>query len=539
MIEEVGRESLGMAGFRTARDTIRFIETHLRFPNGRPFVLFPWQKRWILECFRECLVTFHDTSTGRRWQEVRRIVGNALITIPRKNGKSGFIAALATAFLYGPLWERGMEIVCAATTRDQAKLVHKEAGSLMRASPLFQKDGTFRYLERSIFSEEHNVSFKPVASRESGVHGLNCNVIFLDEIARLPDLRIFDTLDEATSTRPNSLIICFSTMDERESNPMTDLIGNVRAMDMAGIDTSNWLVLEHKADLDDDPDPLSDNNMLRANPSAPYLPELMRKLEEDRDKARVSDHSLSRWITTRLNIAGSSETQLVDPLKWKRCAHPDGRAHLDSFGAREEVCVGVDLSRSRDLTAIGLWFPERRFLDAMCFLPASQIAVFESRHKLPFRQWVEKGHLIACEGPVVDYRVVSRYLGKVADRFDVLRTRFDAWNVQSLKEAMHLEDVTMPVEEVRIGAFTMDSYMVKFENLVESEGLQHSNSPILNYCVASIAAKPYKDSLTGIRKPVKAYSNSLIDAGIAGMLAVGNKVGAERLTLDDIILEDD
>ena len=535
----VETRSLGMAGYRVARDVIKFIETCLRFTNGQAVLLMPWQKRWILEVFVEHLVTFENVKTGERWTERRRKVTDSMITIPRKNGKTGLFSALVPCFLFGPLYERGLEIVCAATKMDQAKILFNEVAKIMKASPVVAEDGTFEFYATSIFSEQHGVKFMPIASAEAGAHGLNCNVILLDEIARLPNLNMYYTLKEAVSTRANSMVFCFSTMDERPSNPMVELIGNYNARINSGIPADEWHVLEHKADLDADPDPLSDNNMLMANPSAPYMPELMSKLEGERRVAAGSDSALGRWITTRLNIAGASDTQFIDPVKWKRAACETGRSHLDQYGEDEPVVLGVDLSRSRDLTAIGMYFPDRHFLDCMCFLPAGQIAIYETRHNLPFRQWVEQGHVIACEGVIVDFDVVAEYLANIDRRFDILKLRYDTWGFENLRHALNRADVHVPTEDVRMGVYTMNNYMIKFENLVDGETLKHSNSPILNYCVHSTAAEQDKRSLTGVRKPVKAYHNSLIDAAIAGMLAVGSSNKGERLTLDQIMLDFD
>ena len=539
MLEVVETRHLGWTGYRVGRDVIRFIETCLMFGPNKPVKLFPWERRWILEVFREHEVVLFDENTGERRVETRRVISNSLVSIPRKNGKTGLISTLVPAFMFGPLYERGMEIVCAATKKDQAMVLFNAARDIMRSSPLIVEDGTFEFYRTSIFSETHGCKFQPVASREAGLHGLNCNVVLIDEIARMPDLKVYHTLEEALSARVNSMAISFSTMDERIDNPMTELMGQVEARRAAGIEADGWHVLDFKADLEADPDPLSDNNMLKANPSMPYIPALKEALEEARRAAMGSDYFLGRYMTTRLNIPGSSETQFVDPIKWKAAASPTGRSHLDEYPTNEPVVLGVDLSRSRDLTAIGMWFPDRKFLDCMCFLPEAQIAVREKRHNLPFRQFVNNGHVIACPGPIVDFDVVAEFLAKIAARFDILKMRYDTWGFENLRDALNRVEAYFPTEDVRMGVYSMDPFMIKFENMVEGGKLTHSNSPILNYCVHSIAAVEDKRSITGVRRPEKAYHNSLIDGGIAAMLAVGKSVKGERLTMDQIALDFD
>ena len=544
-IERVATRSLGDAGFDTARDVIEFIETVLQFPSGLPFVLFDWQKEWILEVFQEHEVQFLNVKTGETWWGKRRVVDHSLMSIARKNGKTGLMAAIVCAFLIGPLWVRGLEMACIATKKDQARLLFREVKKLMQASPEIVEDGTFKCHTNSIFSEEHDVMFVPLASTEAGNHGLNLSVVFMDELARMKNLDIYHTMDESISTQPNGMVFGFSTVDGRFDNPLTELVGNVRAREAAGIGSGDWHIIEYKAELDPDkeggdPDPLSDRNMFAANPSALYIPELMEKLKKERDAARVSDSLLGRWITTRLNIAGASDAQFIDPLKWKECAAAptpaEARRIYNDMTVDEPVVLGVDLSKSKDLTAVALWFPERKFLDCMCFWPSKEVALRQSRHNMPFRTWVEDEHLIACEGAVVDYDVVAAFIANIYRRFEVVKARGDDWRMDELRAALRRADAVSAIEKVRQGAISYDGCMIRLENLVEKRELRHSGSPILTYSILSVAAHEDEKSITGVRKPVKAYHNSLIDGCIAAMLAVGQSAKGERLTRDQIML---
>ena len=513
MIRVEATRNIGLAGFHTAWDVIVFIETELRFANGNPMKLFPWQRRWILEVFREREVDYFDDRTGERWTARRRVINNSLVSIPRKNGKTGLMAAIATAFLVGPLQVRGIEIACAATKKDQAKILFNETKKMMKASPGIMEDGTFNFHVNSIFSEVHNVRFIPVASQEAGEHGHNLSVVLLDEVARMRDLKIYHTLEEAVSVQPDSMVIAFSTMDERADNPMAELIGSVEARRKFGVDDDGWHVLNCKADLKKDSDPLSKENMLRANPSAPHIPELMETLEKAREDAAISEYYLGRYKTTRLNVPGAADTQFIDPEKWASLADPAGRSMLDGLADNEPVVLGLDLSRSRDLTALAMWFPDQNFLDCVCFLPGNAIAQFEHRHRLPFREWVERDHLIACDGPVVDYGVVAPYIGRLVERFDVLKMRYDEWNFENMRDALKIANIGLPLEGVRLGRWTLDPFMNKFENMIEARTFTHSGSPILGYCVSSMAIESDPKATSPRRKPVKAYYNSLIDAG--------------------------
>jgi phage terminase large subunit-like protein len=64
-----------------------------------------------------------------------RIVRQALITTPRKQGKTTFTAALALAALCGPLAEWRGQVYSAAADRQQAALVYNEMKAIIAAVP--------------------------------------------------------------------------------------------------------------------------------------------------------------------------------------------------------------------------------------------------------------------------------------------------------------------------------------------------------------------------------------------------------------------
>ena len=61
----------------------------------------------------------------------------AISSMPRGQGKSTFLAALATAALLGPLSERRGEIVSVAVTKDQAAIIHAEIAAFITEIPQF------------------------------------------------------------------------------------------------------------------------------------------------------------------------------------------------------------------------------------------------------------------------------------------------------------------------------------------------------------------------------------------------------------------
>src|SRR6478735_1965129 len=95
-------------------EVIRWVEANCRFTNGelygRPFRFLPWQKRFIRQLFTV------DRATGRRQYRW------SYLSVPKKNGKSELLAALALWFLLAS-GEPAPLIVVAAGSDDQADLI--------------------------------------------------------------------------------------------------------------------------------------------------------------------------------------------------------------------------------------------------------------------------------------------------------------------------------------------------------------------------------------------------------------------------------
>ncbi len=105
---------------RAAR-IIQFIERHCLTPDGahvgKPMVLAEFQKQFIRAVY--------DSPAGTR---------RAILSVSRKNGKTGLIAGLVLAHLVGPEAKLNSQLVSGAMSRDQAALVFGLASKMVQLS---------------------------------------------------------------------------------------------------------------------------------------------------------------------------------------------------------------------------------------------------------------------------------------------------------------------------------------------------------------------------------------------------------------------
>ena len=109
----------------------------------------------------------------------------AISSMPRGQGKSTFLAALATAALLGPLSERRGEIVSVAVTKDQAAIIHAEIAAFITEIPQFSARCAISHHRKTIEVLDGNSRgsvYRSLAADAAPALGLAPNVLDLRRI---------------------------------------------------------------------------------------------------------------------------------------------------------------------------------------------------------------------------------------------------------------------------------------------------------------------------------------------------------------------
>jgi phage terminase large subunit-like protein len=165
----------------------------------------PWEKKGISRAervirFCQCLPVTSGTLAGknlrlRPWQKEiirsiyrtvkgKRIVRTALITIPRKNGKSQLAAALALCHLLGPEAESRGQVYSAAADREQASIIFKEMEAMILRIPEFRARCQIQSFHKRITDFQTGSEYHAMSSDARKAHGLSPSFIVYDELAR-------------------------------------------------------------------------------------------------------------------------------------------------------------------------------------------------------------------------------------------------------------------------------------------------------------------------------------------------------------------
>lgn len=200
----------------TGEKVIAFIE-RLQVPEGalvrQPLRLEPFQKKFILDVYDNPDVT-----------------NTAILSIARKNGKSGLIAGLLLAHLVGPVAVQNSQIVSGAMSRDQAALVFKLAHKMVELNKQLAKIVRVIPSSKSLIGLPMNVEYKAVASDGSTAQGLSPVLVIFDEIGQIqgPQNAFYDALATTQGAHLNPLMINISTQAPKDDDLLSILIDDAK-----------------------------------------------------------------------------------------------------------------------------------------------------------------------------------------------------------------------------------------------------------------------------------------------------------------------
>ena len=491
-----------------AENVIKFIEEFCTLDDGSPFKLQRWQKRFLRKIY---------PGKPRAERKITRVI----LSTGRKSGKSQLAAALALCHSIGPEAVDGKRGVCLATSRDQADYVFNPLKRMVELEPELDKLIEIRASTKSLLTIPTHVGFKVMSSRVSSSQGAGLAFWLYDELAQAAGPSLYQSVSKAGGANElGSFGLILSTLSERPGNPLADLIHMVKTgQEMGGF--KNWHLEIWRADPEAE-DPYSLENIKKANPSYPITPS-PKEIAEQVELAQASPTERAHFKTYTLNLDASPYVALCDPYVWNGAATVPPQAEMLEWLKGERVTCGLDLSRTVDLTALTLYFPDHHYLACDAWLPSETLQERTLEDRVPYKEWANDGILRTVHGRVVEHEVIYDRLCEIGDLYQFETLRYDRWRASRLIEALKQRPVSLEVKEFGQGYKDMAPAIEYFEQLLLSGKLRHSNHPILKMCILNCCVEFNSSSLDDSeRKPKKATPQQRIDAAVAALMAIGH-----------------
>ena len=524
----------------SANFAFRFFETVLKLSEGQfegqPFLLHPSQAFIIGSIF------------GWKRPDGRRRFRRAYVEQGKGNGKSPIAGGIGLFGMTGAK-ESGAQIYAAAAKREQAGVLFADAVKMTKQSPILARELEFSGGPGREFNIAHHATgsfFRPV-SRDTGKTGSGPRPYFVlaDEIHELPDRSIIEMLERGFKFRREPLLFMITNSGsdrnsvawEEHEHAIKVAAGNIDAVTDPTylgnvIDDTTF---SYVCALDSSDDPLTDPTCwIKANPllgvtiTEEYLREIVAQ-------ARSIPGQLNGILRLHFCIWTDAETAWMTREALEPCL-----AEFDIEKYRgEEIWLGLDLSKNKDITALGAVVRTgtdaagKPLFDAWieAWTPGDTLSAREIKDKIPYRLWVDEGHLHAPQGENINYRHVAQTLAEYSHRFNIQLVAYDRFAFRKFEEDVDELGLTLNFAEHPQGGLKkgkpasdrseglwMPGSIRLLEDAISERRIRLKNNKVL---ISAMMSAVVEEDKWGNHWLAKTRSINKIDAAIALAMALG------------------
>lgn len=478
-----------------------------------PLILEPWQIFIVYN-----VVGFYYKGTNeRRFKE-------AFIFVPRKNGKTTFIAALSWGLA---LLERksGATIYIVAASLKQAAQSFEFILHSLRANGMIEdfsvRNNNAEHSIRYQFLDDDgkivgSIHIEALASNPDTQDSFNCNIAIADEIHAFKRASQYNRFKEAMKAYTNKLMIGITTAgDNINSFCYRRLDYGVKVVSGSVADDSLFCFIS-RADQGENGvvDYTSAEQQEKANPNYGIT---IRPADIMQDALQAQNDPQQRkdFLSRSLNIYTSAMRAWFDLDEFKRS---DSKYNwtIDELATMPiDWYGGADLSKLHDLTAAAL-FGNYNGVDIIithAFFPVVMAHKKAEEDGIPLFGWEEDGLLTMCNAPTVNYAdVVNWFVMMRKKGFKIRQVGHDRKFCREYFIGMKSQGFSV-VDQPQY-YFKKSEGFRRIENSAKNGKLYYLHSEAYEYCVENVSAIEKTDDMIMYSKVQAENRIDLFDASV-------------------------
>lgn len=473
---------------------IAFIEEYCVIPEGehvgKPVVLAEFQRKFILDVYDNPHVT--DT---------------AILSIARKNAKTGTIAFLMLAHLVGPEAKLNSRIISGAMSREQAAEVFNLASKCVQLSPDLRPIVREVPSSKKLIGLPMNVEYQAISAEGKTAHGKSPILAILDEVGQVrgPTSEFVSAIETAQGAYENPLLIYISTQAATDADMFSILIDDA-------LTNKPPKTVCHVYAAPDDADVMDENAWKAANPALG----LFRSETDMRKQAEKAARMPSVESTFR-NLNLNQRVERFNPFVSRSVWYTNSKAPPPMSGLT--LYGGLDLSSLRDLTSLVLVaeIDGKTAVYPYFWTPQEGLRDRAKLDRQPYDVWVRHGFLRTTPGATVNYAHVAKDIAEIIEDNELSLLNFDRWRIDNFKRELELLGMDLPLQAHGQGFKDMTPALDTLESALLNGQMQHGKHPVLTMCAANAVVV---NDPSGNRKLDKVKSTGRIDGMVALAMAL-------------------
>lgn len=441
------------------------------------------------------------------------------------NGKSPLAAGIGH-YMMTATGKIRAEVYSAATDKDQAAILFRDAVEMWRRSPALAKRLTSsgRNPVWQLSMLESSSFFKPISSEKKGKSGIRPYCALIDEVHEHPDNSVIEMLRAGTKGNRQALIFEITNSGfDRQSVCWNEHEYSIKVSN-GDLDNDAWFA--YVCALDEDDDPFEDEKCWpKVNPllGVSIQPDYIRE-QVNEARGMPSKEAMVR----RLNFCQWTDAEggWMSRTAWEACEH---ELKLEDYQG-EECYGGLDMSYTSDLSAFAFVFPTGddtadAFVDF--WKPKDGLNRAVKVDRAPYDLWAKNGHLNLTDGQVIKLGPIAQRMAAIADQCNMQGIAYDNYRHRELADDMLDLGIELPMIEhpqgfrrVKHGPLWMPNSFQQLENAIIEGRIRVHTNPLLRWNVASAVVRQ-DPAGTDNRIFDKRKSTARIDGVVALAMALG------------------
>lgn len=391
-----------------------------------PFKLFPWQK---------FVIALHDCTYWRknglpRWKDLFAELG-------RGAGKDGTIAV--EGFLLSSPYNgiKNYDVDICANNEEQAT---RPAKDLIE---FFEEPGVektikkfYHWTKEQIVCTKTKSIIKGRTNSPKGKDGLRSGIVIFNELHQYENYDNINVFTTGLGKKAHPRRSFYTTNGDVREGPLDDLLA-----DSLEILTSDSLddngLLPFICRLDSDEEVHNKENWTKANPSLPYLPNLMMEIESEYREWVKNPDRLPAFMSKRMNRPPTKKETAV--TQWENIAATN-KPIPELKGL--SCTVGVDYSKINDWAAVNFHFKQgdKRYDINVAWICKNSADI--PRIKAPWQTWVKQGHLIFVDAVEIHPSIIANCICEMGKKYNIVKVAIDSYRYALLADALETAGIS-------------------------------------------------------------------------------------------------